>query len=690
MAWITGKHIINILFSIGISLLLLGLLVSGLTGSTDPAIRTRLFTILSHTSWQCIGLYVFTSCVQTVFRAWRYGVILRTSGETVPKSFHLFLVAMSRNMFVDMLPARLGELSYIGMLNKGFKVGADACLSSLAISFVFDLCALALMICALMFYQVLFGDLQTWIIGTFIMVCLASGVILIFLFPVLHRLQTRLRGNAFFTKGIMAKLFSLFDKTVLSLQQARKAHILGKVLLLSVGVRLFKYLGLYLIFLGVVLPSFPEISKDFSSVVIALVSAEASASLPVPAFMSFGTYEAGGALALIALGAGKAVSVLVMLALHIWSQIVDYLLGITATILFICIVSPARSVFVDKGRKGRSTLITVLAVMLLLAGLIAFGLGLRSVKKMGSFQPPKPGQSVRASGTPRPPEPVLSSLRGFVIWSSNRFGNHDLLMLTLPDQQLTRLTTDPHTEYFPRISPDGSKVVFCRSQEPWVSQRNYYAWDVYLLDLPTARIRLLARNGNTPTWSSDGKKVFFQRQGNQLVEHTIAGGRERVVFESGKNLPFSSTVLLETPSWNETAGSLAVTLRGGKRGTVVIDRNNKVRQVGDGCELSWSQDGSFLYYVDHGGNKQNAFYRVDPVTLKRTLWYDAPGEYSHEYFPRLSNTGDVLVFGASSNGHEHDKADYEIFLWPVGLPMDKAVRLSYHTGNDNWPDVYLY
>jgi hypothetical protein len=50
----------------------------------------------------------------------------------------------------------------------------------------------------------------------------------------------------------------------------------------------------------------------------------------------------------------------------------------------------------------------------------------------------------------------------------------------------------------------------------------------------------------------------------------------------------------------------------------------------------------------------------------------------------------VLIYGASTGGHEHDTADYEIFLWPISSPMSSTVRLSYHTGNDNWPDVFLY
>ena len=694
------RYILNLLLSMGISFLLLAILIGSFSHATDPAGRPRLLAILGSTSFVFIGLYLLSGISQTFIRALRYRVILKSGvkGEEVPGIFHLFIVAMSRNMFVDMLPARLGELSYVAMLNRGYKIGADACLSSLAVSFVFDLIALAVLLLVLLVYQLLFANLQPWIIGTFLLILLVSSIILFFLFPVLHWLQAWLHrfqwGNGRIT-GLAKKLASLIEDTAASLQQVREGRIFGRVLALSMGVRIFKYLGLYLLFLGVVLSSFPDIDRSPASVFIALVSAEASAGMPVPAFMSFGTYEAGGALALVALGAVKATSIMVMLALHIWSQVVDYALGITATVIFVFVMGRRAEAEAGTGNgqlKGRSKLWAFLAGLFLCAGLLFLALQVRNVRKMGSFTPPKPGKPALAAGVERPVNPALANLHGFVIWSSNRSGSHDLLMLSLPEQQLTRLTSDSHTDYFPRISPDGSKLVFSRSQEVWVSQRNYFAWDVYLLELATGKTSLLAENGNTPTWSADGTKVYFQRKGNQFVEYSLADKKERVLFEPGRNLPFPASVMLETPAWNEYSKGLAVTLRGGARGTFVIDAaadQVAVRQAGDGCQLNWAADGSFLYQVDHGGRGGNAFYRLDPATLERQLWYDAPEPYSHEYFPKLADNGKVLVFGASTGGHEHDKADYEIFLWPVGAPESATVRLSFHTGNDNWPDIFL-
>jgi hypothetical protein len=68
---------------------------------------------------------------------------------------------------------------------------------------------------------------------------------------------------------------------------------------------------------------------------------------------------------------------------------------------------------------------------------------------------------------------------------------------------------------------------------------------------------------------------------------------------------------------------------------------------------------------------------------------DLPGRRSHEYFPRLSRDGKWMVWGATQRGHDHDIADYEIYLWEVGTPADSAVRLTFHSGNDRWPDIHL-
>jgi Tol biopolymer transport system component len=305
--------------------------------------------------------------------------------------------------------------------------------------------------------------------------------------------------------------------------------------------------------------------------------------------------------------------------------------------------------------------------------------------KQGRSTPPPAGiallaeEVAHAAGLPQ----------GFVVWSSNRSGNHDIWKMTLPGREITPLTTNPHTEYFPRISPDGRQIVFARSQKPWVSQRNQELWDVILLDLETGTEKLLAKNANTPTWSIDGKKVYFQRNVFSMVEIDVSSGKERIMFTSGTG-DVKNRAGLQTPAYHPDKNKIAVTLRYTQHMTAIVDMNGKLKEISDGCQLTWSKDGEFLYYVDHGGKMKNAFYLYDPKTGESKKWLDLPGDYSHEYFPRLSNDEKYLVFAASKGGHEHDSADYEIFLWQVGTADTTATRLTFHTGNDNWPDIYLF
>ena len=86
---------------------------------------------------------------------------------------------------------------------------------------------------------------------------------------------------------------------------------------------------------------------------------------------------------------------------------------------------------------------------------------------------------------------------------------------------------------------------------------------------------------------------------------------------------------------------------------------------------------------------ENRLYRQIPGKDMVKPWLDLPAPYSHEYFPKLNREGRYLVLGASAGGHEHDVADYEIFLWPVGESADQALRLTFHSGNDNWPDIFI-
>ena len=74
----------------------------------------------------------------------------------------MFLVTGIRNMVVDMFPSRLGELGYIGLLNKGYGVKLEHCTSSLAISIAYDLIALFIVVLLVVLKQAIGSEVAPW------------------------------------------------------------------------------------------------------------------------------------------------------------------------------------------------------------------------------------------------------------------------------------------------------------------------------------------------------------------------------------------------------------------------------------------------------------------------------------------------------------------------------------------------
>ncbi|MBA4394900.1 MAG: hypothetical protein C0407_15215, partial [Desulfobacca sp.] len=57
----------------------------------------------------------------------------------------------------------------------------------------------------------------------------------------------------------------------------------------------------------------------------------------------------------------------------------------------------------------------------------------------------------------------LQGLKAKIVWSSSRTGNHEIFLMTLPDLRMYQLTHNSYVDYYPRFSPDGESILFCRS-----------------------------------------------------------------------------------------------------------------------------------------------------------------------------------------------------------------------------------
>jgi uncharacterized membrane protein YbhN (UPF0104 family) len=683
---------IRLVLSALVSFVVLALLLHLVGGAGNQDKNPGLWKIITGISFGMMAGYVVCAFLQAWLRSLRYRLLLTSAGVAdVPSRFHMMLVTMARNMFVDLLPSRIGELAYVGLLNRGYRVPGADCISSLALSFIFDLVALAFLVAMIIFYYMLSATAPAWLwiaLGFIVVISLTGLFVLFYGAGWAGRVMHRIIGSRTLMKPLPA-VVRFIDQVIVSFDTVKKAGTLGRTLILSLGVRFLKYGGIYFAFIAITRENFPELARaGFWQVLSALLGAEAAASLPLPTMMSFGSYEAGGTAVWKMLGFPASSGALAMLAMHVCSQVVDYTMGGLGLLTLSAVGYPAvsRPASATSSRSRVNIVLAYGAAVCLLVVAAGFAFKeYRAFKKLGTLNAPQIGFALAAKEDSLPS--WLNELNGVVVWSSNRGGNHDIYRMDLPSGTMTQLTRHPHTEYYPRISPDGSRIVFSRSQIPWVSQRNKIPWDVYMMDLNSGMETLIATNANVPVWLSD-TEIIYQFNAAEIIRHNVETGEQVSLLHPGMG-DISGKFSIDTPSYNPDTGQMGVSIRPVRQTSALIERDGKIRPFGNGCQVNWSPDRSWIYYVDHLPGKDNAFFKVNPQTFEKTTWFNNPGPYNHEYFPRLADNERFLIFGAAAEGHEHDTADYEIFLWRVGSKMDDTIRLTWHTGNDCWPDIWL-
>ena len=288
---------------------------------------------------------------------------------------------------------------------------------------------------------------------------------------------------------------------------------------------------------------------------------------------------------------------------------------------------------------------------------------------------------------------------GTIVWSSSRDGNHDLFVMKTDGSKVHAITRGDNVDWFPRFSPDGSRILFTRSRKGWVFERDANAedkWDIFTITPDGKDETKVVENGSWGTWISNDEIAFAR--GTAIIRTKLDGGDETVLVDSTKVADLDGA-LMQQPEMSKDGKYIAITLRGSKRETGIWDvKAKKWKRTGDGCQINWRPSGDEVYWVHPTGNGSSRVLHV-PVEngkvaksdgdLDALTLIDLPGRRSHEYFPQLSADGKWLVWAATQRGHDHDIADYEIYLWEVGSPPEKAARLTWHSGNDRWPDIFL-
>jgi hypothetical protein len=293
---------------------------------------------------------------------------------------------------------------------------------------------------------------------------------------------------------------------------------------------------------------------------------------------------------------------------------------------------------------------------------------------------------------------IRQRVNGLVVWSSSRLGNHDIFIMKTDAGDVKALTSGDEVDWYPRFSPDGKQILFVRSKKGWVPERDaseHEKWDQFVMNLDGGNLHKVADNASWGTWV-DGQRILIARKSTLLIKDLASSAETTLVDAAG--VPDLAGADLQNPHLSPDQKFVAITLRGSKRETGIFNLASKSWvKTGEGCQIGWFPTGDRILWVNPSGNGDSEVL-AEPVkdgaptsslTLEQTRFIDIPGRRSHEYFPQLDRSGKWLVWAATQRGHDHDIADYEIYIWEVGAPANQATRLTFHSANDRWPDIYI-
>jgi len=264
--------------------------------------------------------YVVLSIVGLLVRSARYYLLIGRWVGFVP----LVLVTAARNFLVDLLPARIGSLSYVYLLTRRFEAPLGPVLSSFVLTFLYDLLAMTVLVGVALGLQ--FGRFE----GAAAL-AVATSVFAAFVVAAFLGLSPALRWSAArlarFPRA--ADVARRFAQVAAEVDESGGAGTTLALLGVSLVIRLLKFGAYWLLLLGVVREHDVTAAElPFWTVFLGIAGAELSATLPVHGIAGFGTYETAWTIGFRQLGLSSRVAILSGFATHLLSQLYDYTVGL--------------------------------------------------------------------------------------------------------------------------------------------------------------------------------------------------------------------------------------------------------------------------------------------------------------------------------------------------------------------------
>lgn len=240
---------------------------------------------------------------------------------------------------------------------------------------------------------------------------------------------------------------------------------------------------------------------------------------------------------------------------------------------------------------------------------------------------PSPVSAPAALGPQGTPEELLQQLKACrhrIVTESNRDGYWDLWIQNADGSNPVNLTKTPDVdEVYPKVSPDGTKIVFCADE----GKGEEKVRNLYVMDLDGSKRMKIADNSREPCWNAEGTKIAFLRGEYDKFTYSDFATKGIYTYDlaSGqiRQHPNKKIEHLYTLNWTPDGKWFIATIHGGmgfKHGILAIEADGDgVYDLNlGGCRPDVSPDGKQIAW-GHGdyavGVAELDFSSVPPKAL---------------------------------------------------------------------------
>jgi Tol biopolymer transport system component len=278
---------------------------------------------------------------------------------------------------------------------------------------------------------------------------------------------------------------------------------------------------------------------------------------------------------------------------------------------------------------------------------------------------------------------LAAGFPGRIVFDSDRSGTFGIYSMAADGSDVQTVSDTPMQEICPDPSPDGKWIVFARAMSLSKSAPS----EIRVCAAGGGDERQLANDGTFPTFSADGRVVFFERGRKKIMAVNFDGTGERELFPA-QSREFDRYQIIKPRISPDGRYAAFISDRKGAWNTWYADLfSGEAVHVHSGCEAAWFSDSRKLAWVcERDAKERTGIFRYDLDARRIDALQDADAPRGHEYFPTVTPDDGYLLWSACREGeHEHTDSNYQIFV--RALPDGEPVRVTFDGFDDRWPKV---